>query len=75
MPDPEVRALYQPIVDLETGAVLGFEALARGPAGTPLESPLALLADARAKGTSERSTGGAGWPPSRARWPPTWAAR
>ena len=50
MSDPEVRALYQPIVDLETGAVLGYEALARGPAGTPLESPMALLAEARAGG-------------------------
>lgn len=48
--EAEIRALYQPIVDLETGAVLGYEALARGPEGTPLESPLALLDDARRTG-------------------------
>ena len=50
MSDIEIRALYQPIVDLETGAVLGYEALARGPEGGPLESPTALLADARRTG-------------------------
>ena len=50
MSDTTVRSVYQPIVDLETGAVLGFEALARGPVGTPLESPLALLDDARRTG-------------------------
>ncbi len=38
-----VRTLFQPIVDLKSGEVHGFEALARGPRGTDLESPLALF--------------------------------
>ena len=38
--------VYQPIVELATGAVVGVEALARGPAGSPVEFPLALLAAA-----------------------------
>jgi EAL domain-containing protein (putative c-di-GMP-specific phosphodiesterase class I) len=45
-----VRALFQPIVDLDTEAVVGYEALARGPVGTPLEQPLELFAAARAEG-------------------------
>ncbi|MCU1369468.1 MAG: diguanylate cyclase [Ilumatobacteraceae bacterium] len=45
-----VRADYQPLVDLETGQVLGYEALGRGPAGSPLSSPLDLLAAARPAG-------------------------
>ncbi len=45
-----VTPLFQPLVDLSFGRVLGFEALSRGPAGTPLESPMALFAAARAVG-------------------------
>ena len=45
-----IRSVYQPVVDLETGAVLGYEALARGPEGTPFESPTELLRAARADG-------------------------
>lgn len=44
---PTVRSLYQPIVDLLTGEVVAFEALARGPAGSDLESPAALFSHAR----------------------------
>jgi diguanylate cyclase (GGDEF)-like protein len=33
----------QPIVHLGTGDVFGFEALTRGPAATPMESPMALF--------------------------------
>lgn len=43
LPADAVRTVYQPIVDLEASQVVGFEALMRGPAGTPLESPLALF--------------------------------
>jgi EAL domain-containing protein (putative c-di-GMP-specific phosphodiesterase class I) len=46
----EVRALYQPIVDLDDGTPVAYEALARGPQGSPLESPLDLFAAARDHG-------------------------
>lgn len=45
-----VRALLQPIVDIDTGAVVAYEALARGPAGTPLERADVLFAAARRSG-------------------------
>ena len=35
--------VYQPFVDVDTGAVLAFEALLRGPENTALHSPMALL--------------------------------
>lgn len=45
-----IRTLFQPIVHLETKAIVGFEALSRGPEGSELESPLALLEAAAAAG-------------------------
>lgn len=45
-----VTPVFQPLIDLATGRVLGYEALSRGPAGTPWESPAALFAAARAAG-------------------------
>lgn len=45
-----VHAVYQPIVHLQTDEVVAYEALARGPAGSPLASPGALFAVARAAG-------------------------
>ena len=47
--DGTVISVFQPIVDLDTGAVVAYEALARGPEG-PLRSPDALFAAARAAG-------------------------
>ncbi len=44
-----VRSVFQPIVELDTGRVVAYEALARGPAG-PLHSPDALFAAARDAG-------------------------
>lgn len=41
-----VRAHLQPIVSLQDRAVVGYEALARGPAGSPLEFPDRLFAAA-----------------------------
>jgi EAL domain-containing protein (putative c-di-GMP-specific phosphodiesterase class I) len=45
-----VRSVYQPIVDLDTGSVVGYEALARGPVGSALERPDLLFATAHAVG-------------------------
>ena len=44
-----VRTVFQPVVDLSSGAMVGYEALTRGPAG-PLEQPTALFAAARTQG-------------------------
>ncbi|QGZ60385.1 EAL domain-containing protein [Paraburkholderia acidisoli] len=46
----QLRAVFQPIVDFENGAILGYEGLIRGPAGSPLESPAALFSRAHAEG-------------------------
>jgi len=46
--DAAVRPVYQPIIDLRGGDVVGFEALTRGPAGTDLEPPMRLFAAIRA---------------------------
>jgi EAL domain-containing protein (putative c-di-GMP-specific phosphodiesterase class I) len=45
-----VVAVYQPLVDLHSDETVGYEALARGPAGTRLERPVDLFAAARAEG-------------------------
>lgn len=42
-----VRTVFQPLVALGSGQVLGFEALSRGPAGSSLERPDLLFAAAR----------------------------
>lgn len=45
-----LSAVFQPIVEFEDGAILGYEGLIRGPAGSPLETPFALFALANAEG-------------------------
>ncbi|HET8952987.1 MAG TPA: EAL domain-containing protein [Solirubrobacteraceae bacterium] len=45
-----IEPVYQPIVDLRDGSVIGYEALARGRGGNGLASPEALFAAARAQG-------------------------
>jgi EAL domain-containing protein (putative c-di-GMP-specific phosphodiesterase class I) len=45
-----LRMLFQPVVDLASGELVGHEALARGPRGSALESPQDLFAAARACG-------------------------
>jgi EAL domain-containing protein (putative c-di-GMP-specific phosphodiesterase class I) len=42
-----VYSVYEPIVDVETRTVFGYEALARGPEGTDLHAPMALFSAAR----------------------------
>jgi len=48
-----VRTDFQPLVHLVDGETVGFEALSRGPAGGPVEEPLALLAAAAKVGRTE----------------------
>ena len=58
----QLRAAFQPIVDFDDGAILGYEGLIRGPAGSPLEAPAALFAQANAAGCTtalERAAGAA----------------
>ncbi len=43
-----ITSVFQPIVSLRDGAVLGYEALSRGPKGTEMESPAMLFAVAEA---------------------------
>jgi EAL domain-containing protein (putative c-di-GMP-specific phosphodiesterase class I) len=38
-----IQPLFKPLFDLQHGHVLGYEALARGPMGSALESPAALF--------------------------------
>ena len=45
-----IEPVYQPIVDLRDGSVVGYEALARGKGGNGLASPDALFAAARELG-------------------------
>ena len=44
--EQSVTTVFEPIVRLATSEVLGYEALSRGPAGTGLETPLALFGTA-----------------------------
>ena len=45
-----IQTVFQPIVSLENGTVLGYEALSRGPARTPLQNPEKLFTYAMENG-------------------------
>ncbi|MCM4077820.1 sensor domain-containing phosphodiesterase [Paractinoplanes hotanensis] len=45
-----VTTLFQPLAEISTGRVLGYEALSRGPADSPWEQPGALFAAAHEAG-------------------------
>jgi EAL domain-containing protein (putative c-di-GMP-specific phosphodiesterase class I)/DNA-binding response OmpR family regulator len=45
--DRLIGTVFQPIVNLETRTVIGYEALSRGPAGTELENPEVMFELAR----------------------------
>ena len=47
-----LSALFQPIMDISSGTFLGFEGLIRGPADSPLHSPINLFAAAKQQGLS-----------------------
>jgi EAL domain-containing protein (putative c-di-GMP-specific phosphodiesterase class I) len=44
--DRLLRTVFQPIVNVDSEAVVGYEALTRGPAGSTMESPVALINEA-----------------------------
>ena len=48
----KLSALFQPIVDLKSGEFIGFEGLIRGPADSPLHSPINLFGAAEQQGLS-----------------------
>jgi EAL domain-containing protein (putative c-di-GMP-specific phosphodiesterase class I) len=41
--DRAVQPVFQPLIDLDNRHVVGYEALARGPMGSALETPAALF--------------------------------
>ena len=48
----DLSALFQPIIDLSGGTILGYEGLIRGPADNLLHSPINLFGAARQQGLS-----------------------
>ena len=48
----KLSALFQPILDMRSGEIAGYEGLIRGPADSPLHSPFNLFATAQRYGLS-----------------------
>ncbi|MBY0578168.1 MAG: GGDEF domain-containing protein [Burkholderiales bacterium] len=45
-----LTAVFQPIVDMRSGSIMGYEGLIRGPSDSPLHAPIALLQTAEMHG-------------------------
>lgn len=48
----DLSALFQPVMDFASGTFMGFEGLIRGPADSPLHSPMKLFGAAKQQGLS-----------------------
>jgi diguanylate cyclase (GGDEF)-like protein len=48
----QLNALFQPIINMKSGALIGYEGLIRGPSDSPLHSPMNLFKVARANSLS-----------------------
>ena len=48
----KLTALFQPMLNLTSGEIIGFEGLIRGPANSPLHSPINLFGAAQQHGLS-----------------------
>ena len=48
----QLHALFQPIVHMQSGEIIAYEGLIRGPSDSPLHSPLNLFRVARANNLS-----------------------
>ena len=48
----QLTALFQPIINMQSGEVIGYEGLIRGPSDSPLHSPLTLFKVARSHNLS-----------------------
>lgn len=48
----QLNALFQPVINMQTGAIVGYEGLIRGPSDSPLHSPMNLFKVARANNLS-----------------------
>lgn len=47
-----LSALFQPIIQMHSGEIIGYEGLIRGPSDSPLHAPMNLFKVARARGLS-----------------------
>lgn len=52
--ESRLRTLLQPLLDVQTGTIMGYEALTRGPSDSPLHSPIALFRAAELYGLTAR---------------------
>ncbi|UGQ49219.1 GGDEF domain-containing protein [Massilia endophytica] len=49
----QLSALFQPIVQMQSGEIIGYEGLIRGPSDSPLHSPMRLFEAARVHGLTQ----------------------